>query len=117
MPPKSKKNASPVDIPPALPTAAILLAQSSLLLRYITTASPAANPDMEQRLLHAVQQRVSAARHPALAITDDETDGEEKARPHTSKGATGSSGKLRSANTSAKHTVIWPHEYVYTPEG
>ena len=60
---------------------------------------------------------MSAAHHPALAITNNETDGEEEARPQTSKGAAGSSGNLHSANTSAKHTVIWPHEYVYTPEG
>ena len=60
---------------------------------------------------------MSTAHHPALAITDDETDGEEEARPQTSRRAAGSSGKLCSANTAAMHTVIWPHEYVYTPEG
>ena len=27
------------------------------------------------------------------------------------------SGKLRSVNTSAIHRVIWPHEYVFTPDG
>ena len=60
---------------------------------------------------------MSAAHHPALAITDDETDEEEEARPQTSRGDAGSSVKLHSANTAARHKVIWSHEYVYTPEG
>ena len=129
--------ATSVDIPPAPPAAAALLAhpgpqaggipmeavpQMALVGTHpgtragnTATASTAAN--MEESRQHAVEQRVSAAPHTALAITNDETDGEEEPRSHTSKGATGSSGKLRSANTSAKHTVIWPHEYVYTPEG
>ena len=64
-----------------------------------------------------VEHRLSTAHHPALAITDDETEGEEEVRPQATSGATSSSGKLRSANTAAIHKVIWPHEYVYTREG
>ena len=33
------------------------------------------------------------------------------------RGGSNNSGKLRSANTAAVHRVIFPHEYVYTPDG
>ena len=36
--------------------------------------------------------------------------------PAPRKGPT-MSGKLRSADTFAIHRVMWPHEYVFTPEG
>ena len=50
-----------------------------------TTASPFAESESEQNIRNRVE-------HPELAITDDETDGEEEARPR--RRATGSSGKL-----------------------
>ena len=64
-----------------------------------------------------VEHRVRTAHLQELAITDDEADGEEEARPQAPRGAARTSGKLRSANTAAVHRVTWPHEYVYTPEG
>ena len=82
-----------------------------------TTTSAFAESDLEHTIRNRVEHRVCMAHHPALAITDNETAGEEEARPHTSRRAAGSSSKLRSANTAAMHTVIWPHEYMYTPEG
>ena len=39
----------------------------------------------EQHVPNMVEYRVSTAHVPALAITDDEADGEEEARPHAPK--------------------------------
>ena len=82
----------------------------------IATAGTSTDLLMENHIWNMVEHWVSTAHAPALAITDDEMDGEEEVRSHASRGTTRTSGKLRSANTSAVHTVIWPHEYVYTPE-
>ena len=73
-------------------------------------ASASIDLDMEQNVWNMVEHR-------ALAINDDETNVEEEGRSLATRGATSTSGKLRSANTVAVHKVIWPHEYVYTPEG
>ena len=81
------------------------------------TASASTDLHMEQHVWNMVEHRVRTAHIPALAITDDEADGEEEARPQAPRGAARTSGKLRSANTAAVHRVTWPHEYVYTPEG
>ena len=64
-----------------------------------TSTSPIAESDLEQNICNRVQ-------HPVLAITDDDTDGEEEARPQTARLAAGTSGKLRSANTASMYTVI-----------
>ena len=81
------------------------------------TASTSIDLHMEQHVRNMVEHRVNTAHVPALAMTDDETDGEEEARPLATRRWTGTSGKLRSAHTAAIHKVIWPHEYVYTHEG
>ena len=129
----SSGKASPVDITSAHPAVAVLSARpvtraggsatASALQMYFVPAQPGtraggtdtasafADSDMEQSLRNMVEHRVSTAHHPALAITEDETDGEMEVQ--TSRGATSSSGKLR----SAVHKVIWPHECVYTSEG
>ena len=52
-----------------------------------------------------------------MAITDNEMDMEEEERIPAPRIGPTTSGKLRSAHTSAFHRVIWPHEYVFTPEG
>ena len=83
------------------------------------TATASASMDLhtEQFVQDRVKHQVRAAHVPALAITDDDADSEEEERPQAPRGATRTSGKLKSANTSAVHKVTWPHEYVYTPEG
>ena len=47
---------------------------------------------------------------------EEEEEEEEERMPKPRKGPT-TSGNLRSADTSAINRVIWPHEYVFTPEG
>ena len=81
------------------------------------TASTSMDLLMQNRIWNMVEHRVNMAHVPALAMTDDEMDGEEEVMPQASRGATRTSGKIRSANTSTVHKVIWPHEYVYTLEG
>ena len=63
------------------------------------------------------EHRARTAHTPALAISDNEMDGEEEGRMLATRGGSNTSGKLKSANTSAIHRVIWPHEYVFTPDG
>ena len=54
--------------------------------------------------------------HPALlAITDDEMDGEEEVVLPASRKAQTTLGKVRSADASAIHQVMWPHELIFTP--
>ena len=72
---------------------------------------------MEEQVRMWVEHQARSAHTPLLAITDDETEGEdEQWMPASRKGPT-TSGKLKSADTSAIHRVTWPHEYVFTPEG
>ena len=78
-----------------------------------TSASFSLN--MEKQAWMHVEHRARITQTPTLAITDDEMDAEEEGMPVPRKGPT-TSGKLRSADTSAIHRVIWPHEYVFTPE-
>ena len=61
-----------------------------------TTASAFTESDLERNIRNMVE-------HPALAVTDDDTDGEEEARPRRGARSTKSLGKLRSANTAAIH--------------
>ena len=64
------------------------------------------NHNMEEQVRMQVDHRARTAHNPMLAITDDEMDGEEEERmPAPRKGLT-TSGKLRSADTSAMQRVI-----------
>ena len=56
--------------------------------------------------------------HPSfLAITDDEMDVEEEKQLPATRRSNITSGKLRSADTTAIKKVLWHHELVFTPEG
>ena len=44
-------------------------------------------------------------------------EGEDEERMPAPRKGTTTLGKLRSADTSAIHHVMWPHEYVFTPKG
>ena len=61
-----------------------------------TTATAGASMDLhtEQHIRDMVEHRVRTANVPALAITDDEADSEEKVRPQAHRGAARTSGKL-----------------------
>ena len=52
-----------------------------------------------------------------LANTDDELDGEEEEQLHVTRRSNITSGKLRTADTTALKQVLCPHELVFTPEG
>ena len=52
-----------------------------------------------------------------LANTDIESDGEEEEQPQVTRRSKITSGKLRTADTTAVKQVLWPHELVFTPEG
>ena len=81
------------------------------------TSSASFDLNMEEQVWMRVKHRARSAHTPFLAITDDETDGEEEERIPAPRKGTTTSGKLRSADTSAIHQVMWPHKYVFTPEG
>ena len=66
-------------------------------------ASASIDIDTEQHIRNMVEHWLGTAHVPALAMTDDETDGEEEGRSLATRGATSTSGKLRSANTVAVH--------------
>ena len=83
----------------------------------IAASSASIDVNTEEQVRMRVEHRARTAHTPALAITDDEMDGEEEGNMLTTRGGSNTSGKLRSANTSAIQRVIWPHEYVFTPDG
>ena len=51
-----------------------------------------------------------------LGNTDDKSDGEEEEQLQVTRRSKITSGKLRSADTTAVKQVLW-HELVFTPEG
>ena len=81
------------------------------------TAAFSAIPDssMEEQVRMQVEQQMRSS-HPSLAITDNEMDGDEDQLPATRRSSI-TSGKLRSADTTAIKKVLWLHELVFTPEG
>ena len=52
-----------------------------------------------------------------LAIIDDELNGDEEEHPQLRRRTKTTSGKLRTADTTAVKQVLWPQELVFTPEG
>ena len=62
---------------------ALMSAQSQTRAGGNTTATASAS--MEQHIRNMVEHRVSTAHVPALAMTDDETDGEEEARSQATR--------------------------------
>ena len=60
-----------------------------------------------------IEHRSRSSHRLLLAITDDERDREEVVLLPPRKGQT-TLGKLRSADTSAIHQVMWPHELIFT---
>ena len=95
---------------------AIMSAQPGTRAGGIASATASTSMDLltENHIRNMVKHRVSMAHVPALAVTDDEMDGEEEVRSQASRGATRTSGKLRSATTSVVHKVS---KSMYTPYG
>ena len=62
-----------------------------------------------------VKHRAKSSHPPLQAITDDEMDVEEDVGLTAPRKGPTTSDKLRSADTSAIHRVMWPHEFVFTP--
>ena len=44
-------------------------------------------------------------------------DGKEEEQLSATRRGHSTSGKLKSADTTAIHRVLWPHELIFTPEG
>ena len=72
---------------------------------------------MEKQVQMQVEHWVRSSHPSFLAITDDEMDGEEEEQLPVTRRSNITSGKLRSADTTAIKKVLWPHELVFTHEG
>ena len=97
--------------------AATLSAQPRTTAGESPTASPSAffDPNTEEQVCMRIEHQSRSSHPPFLAITGNEMDGkEEEVLPAPRKGQT-TSGKLRSADTSAIHKVLWTHELIFTP--
>ena len=79
------------------------------------SAVPNLSTDKQVRI--QVEQWARSSHPPFLAITDDEADGEKEEQLPVTRGVTTTSGKLRSADTTAINKVLWAHELIFTPEG
>ena len=75
------------------------------------------DPSMEEQVQMQVKQWMRSSHPSFLAITDDEMDGEEEEQLQPTRRANITSGKLRSADTTAIKKVLWSDELVFTPEG
>ena len=84
--PGTRAGGNPTDTPLQM---AIMSAQPGTRAGGNSTAAASASIDLdtEQHVRNIVEHRVSTAHVPALAITDDETDGEEEGRSLANQGS------------------------------
>ena len=84
------------------------------------TATSSAEPDqarLEDQVRLCVEHHRKASYTPFLAPTDDEETREEERQPQPRRRPRITSGKLRTADTTAVKQVIWLHGLVFTPVG
>ena len=78
------------------------------------TFSAVSDLSMDEQVRIWVEQQVRLSHPPFLAITDNETDGEDEEQLPATRRVTTTSGKLRSTDTTVINKVIWPHELIFT---
>ena len=82
-----------------------------------TAASSAVpDPSIEEQVRIWVAQQMRESYPSFLANTNDELDGDEEEQPQVTRRYYITSGKLRTADTTAVKQVLWPNELVFTQE-
>ena len=75
------------------------------------------DPSIDEQVQIWDEQWVRLSHRSFLGITNDEIDGEEDEKLSSTRRANITSGKLRSADTTAIKKVLWPQWLVFTPNG